>query len=392
MNTFYFSCTTNQPPYAYRCGEEIRFSVTPPLLPEGTRIRWDLRGDHGIAEAGETDAAPFQVTARLTQPGCVTLHAWAVDENGARKDVLPLETGAGAEIGAIRAQSEKPADYDAFWARCRAELDSVPPRLLRRESRTAPEKHPQHRVFDVRVACAGGAPVSGILTIPPGEGPFPARAVYQGYGVKSAWTECFPDEICLCINAHGIDNDQPEAYYTALAEGKLRGYGFDPTENRRPDTCYFKNMMLRAAQTLRFLTTLPQWDGQHLIAWGGSQGAVQAMQGAYLAGGVTRLEVFVPWLCDLQADPAVRYHQWGDKGENAIRYFDLSLRAPDVTCPVSVKLGLGDRTAPPGCVCAMVNRLTGERSLCMVQSMGHNNPTPDARVWAVPELYLENLQ
>jgi hypothetical protein len=33
----------------------------------------------------------------------------------------------------------------------------------------------------------------------------------------------------------------------------------------------------------------------------------------------------------------------------------------------------------------MFNALPGEKQLCMVQSMGHNNPTPDARTWDVPQ-------
>ncbi len=386
MNIQYFNGTTDKPPYAYTCGEEIVFTVTPPEgLPQYGRIVWELRGDSGTENHGEHDAEPFQVRTRLDKPGCVTLKVWAVDADGELLDVLPLETGAGADITEIRTLSVRPADYDAFWADCKAELDAVWPELLSATEKQPPDKHPDHKVYDVRIQCAGGTPVSGILTIPPGKDKFPARVVYQGYGVKSAWTECFPDEICLCINAHGIDNDQPQAYYTALTQGTLKGYGFNPVENQRPETCYFKNMMLRAAQALRYVTTLDAWDGVHLTAWGGSQGAVQAMHGAYLSGVATRLTIFVPWLCEVQADPAVRYNNWGDMGQNAVKYFDLSLRAPDVYIPVSVKMGMGDRTSPPGCVCAMFNALPGEKQLCMVQSMGHNNPTPDARAWDVPK-------
>ncbi len=391
INELCFICTTDKPPYAYKCGEDIVFTVAPPAeLPRDARIAWELQGDGGTNDRGETGAAPFEVRTRLDAPGCVTLKAWVVDEPGsALPPVFPLETGAGADIAAIRSASHRPADYEAFWTRCQAELETVDPVLLSAVEKRPPDKHPHHIIYDVRIACAGGVPVSGILTIPPGTRKYPARVVYQGYGVKSAWTECFPDEICLCINAHGIENDRPQTYYTALSEGRLQGYGFDPMENASPDTCYFKNMMIRAAQALRYMTTLEMWDGKHLTAWGGSQGAVQAMQGTHLSGAATRLEIFVPWLCDLQADRTKRFHNWDAMGKNAVRYFDLCLRAPDVQCPVSVKLGLGDRTAPPGCVCAMFNALETEKQLCMVQSMGHNNPAPDARSWDVPQEYLE---
>jgi cephalosporin-C deacetylase-like acetyl esterase len=386
MNIRYFNGITDQPPYAYACGEEMVFTVTPPEgLPQDGRIRWELYGDFGVKACGAHRTGSFQVRTRLDQPGCVTLKAWAVDADGELLDVLPLETGAGADIAKVRTLSVRPADYDVFWASCKSELEAVEPMALSAVAKQPPDKHPNHKVYDVRIQCAGGTPVSGILTIPPGEKKFPARVVYQGYGVKSAWTECFPDEICLCINAHGIDNDQPQAYYTALNQGILKGYGFDPVENQRPETCYFKNMMLRAAQALRYVTTLDAWDGTNLTAWGGSQGAVQATHGAYLSGVATRLEIFVPWLCEVQADPLVRYNNWNDMRQNAVQYFDLSLRAPDIHIPVQVKMGMGDRTAPPGCVCAMFNALPGEKQLCMVQSMGHNNPTPDARSWDVPQ-------
>lgn len=388
MSERYFSCITNKPPYAYVCGETMRFTVE--LLEDGVplpgvAIQWELNGDYGVHQCGRAVSnAPFVVEGTIRQPGFIQLNAWAVDEDDEKRtDVTPLEAGAGAAIDSIAAVSEKPADYDAFWNRCKTELATVPPVLLSRTSMETPEKHPNHRVYDVRIACAGGTAVSGILTIPPGDGPFAARTSYQGYGVKSAWTECFPDEICLCINAHGIENNMPDRYYTELAGGRLNGYGFDPVENQSPDTCYFKNMMLRAAQALRYLTTLPQWDGEHLTAWGGSQGAVQAMHGTYLVPEVTKLDIFVPWLCDLQAGTAGRRNNWGNFPRDAVRYFDLSLRAPDIRCPVTVKLGLGDQTSPPTGVCAMYNRLNTAKTLHVVQSMGHNNPTPDARIWNV---------
>ena len=121
-------------------------------------------------------------------------------------------------------------------------------------------------------------------------------------------------------------------------------------------------MMIRAAQALRYMMTLPEWDGHTLIARGGSQGAVQAMQAAAMIEQTSLIDIYIPWLCDTQAASIGRLCGWGDFSGNAICYFDLTLRAKYTKIKTIIEAGLGDYTSPPAGVVAMYHNLGGGKT------------------------------
>lgn len=389
MPNKYFACKTDKAPCSYRCGEEIVFHIF--YRDEGraasaAKLKWEIAADFGGRSSGIADGGGGELVLRtsLDRPGFVYVTVAALDEHGEPyPDADGFFGGAGVEIDKIASVTEEPADYHAFWDSCKTELFAVPPALMEKTPLPDDPLHPNHRVWDIKVACAGGWPVSGILTVPKDGKKRPCRVVYQGYGVKSAWLNFSEEENVLCINAHGIHNREPQEYYDALAEGRLAGYGFDAEENRSPHTCYFKYMMIRAAQALRFMMTLPEWDGETLIARGGSQGAVQAMQAASMIPQVSLIDIFVPWLCDIQASKIGRLCGWGDFSGSAVRYFDLSVRAKYIETRTVIEAGLGDYTSPPAGVAAMYRNLRGEKELTLVQSREHLYVSPEAEAFLV---------
>ncbi|MBQ9748847.1 MAG: acetylxylan esterase [Clostridia bacterium] len=391
MANRYFTCKTDKSPICYRCGEEVVFHI---LYREdgqtvpAPRFKWHLAADFGFEENGISDGSTGELilSASLDRPGFIYVTAEAVDENGVPcPESDQFWGGAGVEIEKIHATTEEPAGYHEFWEVCRKELYCVDPDLISCEPLKPDPNHPNHDAYDVRITCAGGIPVSGILTIPRDGKKHPARVVYQGYGVKSAWVTYKEDEIVLCINAHGIKNLQPHSYYDELIGGRLSGYGFDKEQNRNPHTCYFKYMMIRAAQALRYMMTRPEWDGENLIARGGSQGAVQAMQGSSLVPEVTMIDIFVPWLCDINAAAVGRLCGWGDFSGNAIRYFDLSIRAKYTDKRTYIVAGLGDYTSPPAGIVGMYHNLRGEKTLLLAQSHEHLYISPESETFTVSE-------
>lgn len=391
MPNKYFSCETDKAPHTYRCGETVRFHIR--YREDGKTVpaeqfKWKIAADFGLSEEGAADGrtGELMLEASLSRPGFIYITVTAADKAG---NPLPDSDGffggAGVEIENIQAVTEEPADYHAFWDACKTELSAVAPDVIEKLQLPDDPEHPHHRLYDIKLACAGGKPVSGILTLPKGGGPRPCRVVYQGYGVKSAWYNFSEEENILCINAHGIQNRKPQEYYDALSAGKLSRYGFDAEENRNPHTCYFKYMMIRAAQALRYMTTLPEWDGKTLIARGGSQGAVQAMQAASMVAQTTLIDIFIPWLCDTQAAGIGRLCGWGDFSGNAVRYFDLTLRAKYTKVKTAIEAGLGDYTSPPAGVVAMYHNLQGEKQLTLVQSREHLYVSPEAVAFPVEE-------
>ena len=384
MANRYFTCKTNQNPISYRCGEEIVFhiyyrfeGVTVPAV----KFQWHMEADFGFEDEGICDGQTGELVlkAKLDKPGFVYVTAKALDENG---DPAPESDifygGAGVEIEKITAVTEEPEGYHEFWNIFKKELYCMEPKLLESKKLSEDPLHPNHDVYDVRIACVGSIPVSGILTIPRDGKKHPARVTCQGYGVKSAWHLFGDDVINLCINAHGIHNDEPQSYYDNLASGKLANYGFDEEQNRNPHTCYFKYMMIRAAQALRFVMTLPEWDGETLISRGGSQGAVQAIQGASMVDEVTLIDTWVPWLCDISSGDIGRICGFGNFSGNAMRFFDLSLRAKYVTKKVIISAGLGDATTRASGITAMYHKLAGEKTLSFTQSREHIYVSPEA--------------
>ncbi|MBR6743995.1 MAG: acetylxylan esterase [Clostridia bacterium] len=391
MANKYFMCKTDKEPQTYRCGETVNLHIY--YRDEGKTVpahafQWLVAGDFGLKEEGVSDGSTgeLHLSAKLDQPGFIYVNVHAVDENGApAAESDTLFAGAGVEIEKITSSTTEPEGYREFWEVCRKELFCVDPDPIEMTKLPETPLHPNHDTYDVRIACAGGIPVSGILTIPRGDKKYPAKVVYQGYGVKSAWYTYSDDAIVLCINAHGIKNGEPQSYYDELTKGRLAGYGFDAEQNKNPHTCYFKYMMIRAGQALRYMMTRPEWDGVNLIARGGSQGGVQAMQASFLIPEVTMIDIWVPWLCDINAASTGRLCGWGDFSGSAIRYFDTSLRARYITQKTVILAGLGDYTSPPAGIVAMFHNLRGERTLYLAQGREHIYTSPETETFEVKE-------
>ena len=387
MANKYFFCTTEKAPHTYQLGEEVVFHIyfrEDGVTVPAPKFKWHLEADFGYQEDGFADGATgeFTLRASLNQPGFIYVFAEAVDENGVRlPETDRLTGGAGVAIDQITAGTEEPAGYHEFWETCKRELYSVYPDIIEQKRLPDDPDHPDHVAYDMKVVAPGGIPVSGILTMPKADGKYQGRVTYQGYGVKSAWHLYMDNTINFCINAHGIHNDEPQEYYDELFRGRLAGYGFDDEQNLSPHTCYFKYMMIRAAQALRFVMTLPTWDGETLISRGGSQGAVQAMQAASMVDEVTLIDTWVPWLCDIKSGDIGRLCGFGRFTGAALRYFDLTLRAPYVTKKVIISAGLGDATTRPSGIVAMYHKLAGEKVMSFTQSREHVYVSPEAETF-----------
>ncbi len=387
MANKYFFCKTDKAPHTYACGEEVTFHIffrEDGVTVPAPKFKWHIEADFGYQENGISDGSTGELTlhASLDRPGFIYVFAEALDENG---EHLPesdkLFGGAGVEIDKITAGTEEPEGYHEFWATCKRELYAVSPEIIEQKKLPDDPLHPDHDVYDMKVVAPGGIAVSGILTMPKADGKYPARVTFQGYGVKSAWHLFMDNTINFCINAHGIHNDEPQEYYDNLFRGRLAGYGFDVEQNANPHTCYFKYMMIRAAQALRFVMTLPSWDGKTLISRGGSQGAVQAMQAASMVDEVTLIDTWVPWLCDVKSGDIGRLCGFGNFKGIAFRFFDLSLRAPYVTKKVIISAGLGDTTTRPSGIVAMYHKLGGEKELSFMQSREHVYVSPESETF-----------
>ncbi|MBQ6136873.1 MAG: acetylxylan esterase [Kiritimatiellae bacterium] len=428
LDNAWIKCTTDKDPVSYRVGEKMKFTLTPMgvegEVPEGEySVKFKRSDDFGNFEEKTLpfDGKPFVYETSMSRPGFVRIEAFVVDKAGkrvkkqftgdattpegrkamnkfekAKKDVF-FDGGAGADVDKL-VPPEEPGDFDAFWKKQFARLDSVPVRFL--EKVEVPQKNPKARVYAVSIACAEGIrPVTGYLSIPVAvdEGKkFPARLETHGYGGNPGFhmpPERGRDgEIVLNINAHGMklpafgatDDDLAELKKSIKSNGKT--YAFDPVQNANPEAAYFNGMVLRVKRGLQCLKKLKGWNGKDLYASGGSQGGLQTIWAAGCGEGVTRANSDITWCCDMpmneprlakKASTAGWYIPWVP----ALGYYDAANWAKRIptTCRTSItRAGLGDYTCPPTGLAKMYNNIPGDnKSIRWVQGSEHGYVPPE---------------
>ena len=402
----YLKGVTDKDPLSYSVGEEIVFAVTAQeagALPPGFKLRWERTGDDGRIEKGESDASsPLVVKTSLNRPGFVRLYAevcgedgrpWQAEDANGRKAKVFFDGGAAAEPRKLRQTKAVPKDFEAFWAKRKAELAAVP---MTAELEEIASPTAGARLYKVTIACAGPRPATGYLSVPAAEGKYPATVGFHGYGASWGPNATNPphkvptNSVYLLLSAHGFELGHDAAYYSEFRKSvgsNGYGHGFDPVQNARPETCYFGGMAWRVMRGMEYVKSRPEWNGRDLEVTGGSQGSLQAMWGAALVPGVTVARIFIPWLCDVGGTEDGRNHgDWYPKWAPGLDYYDQVniARLIPKTCRVDIsRAGLGDYIAPPCGVAMMFNNLACPKRIVWVQGSTHGYvpPKPQKVAW-----------
>ena len=397
---------TGKDPLSYAVGEDIVFTVTAQevdALPPGLKLRWERTGDDGRIEKGDSGAAsPLVVKTSLSRPGFVRLYVelcgedgkpWQVKDAKGHKAKVFFDGGAAAEPRKLRQTKPVPVDFDAFWAKRKAELAAVP---MKAELEEIASPTPGAKLYKISVTCAGPRPATGYLSVPEKEGKYPASVSFFGYGASWGTKATNPPgkvstkSISLRLSAHGFELGRDAAYYREFKKSvSSNGYGhaFDPAQNEKPETCYFGGMSWRVMRGLEYVKSRPEWNGRDLVVTGGSQGSLQAMWGAALVPGVTEVRISIPWLCDVGGTEDGRNHgDWYPKWAPGLDYYDQVnvARLIPKTCRVEIsRAGLGDYIAPPCGVAMMFNNLDCPKRIVWVQGSTHGYvpPKPQKVAW-----------
>ena len=397
----------NKPDGVFKCGEKIVFSCR--VLEDGKpvpgmEVRYKFMADNQRLERGKfISSGTWTKETKLDYPGWVRMEFSIYDKNGKVIEIEGKRFGKSAKlkafgIGALTEPEKllpvypEPADFDEFWAGVRKELDAVPVKATRKEFKLSAGAAKLVTCYDTQVDCAGGMPVSGYLCIPKNAKPksCPAILYYDGAGVRDSSKNMGTSArgiITFNINAHGIPNGQPKAFYDKLAQGKLKGYSHFGKEDR--DKFYFKGMYMRVMRSLDYVKSLPEWDGKHIIVCGGSQGGAQVFAACALDKDVTYAVAGVPAMSDHSGCLAKRESGWprlykaakDGKPDNeavakAVAYYDNAYFARRVKCPINVNTGLYDNTCVPTSVMAVYNSIpeTTQKWLTIVPNGKHDAP------------------
>ncbi|MBK8094316.1 MAG: alpha/beta fold hydrolase [Verrucomicrobiaceae bacterium] len=374
--------STDRPDAIYKAGEAATFTI----------------------EASQ----PAELTCIFSEDGLhpqpakkITLHGGKLALTGTRESAgflqLRVTSGkatalASAAFDPLKIQPSMPVpeDFDAFWKAQKAALAAVPAISV---LKSLPSSFKGTELFDVQIDCAGGKPVSGYFAKLPTAAPKsqPAILLVHGAGVRSANQGCASwvlkkadGMLAMDINAHGIPNGKPQAFYDALSAGELRDYRAIGNKDR--ESCYFKGMFLRLIRAIDFLTARPEWDGRTLIVYGSSQGGFQALAAAGLDERVTFICAGVPAGCDHTGSQARRISGWpkivplGPDGKpdaaalQTSRYFDCVNFATQAKCQgAALTVGYIDTTCPPTSVYAAYNALRVPKNIHADVLAGHSN-------------------
>lgn len=376
----------------YQLGEPAVFTLQ--LYNEDEKVdaplvKYTILGDGGFESTGEIKPVPGEaitITATLDRPGALRLIATACNEAG---EPLPqtvdlwgtkidqhakFDGGVFFDAASIVRDGEEPADFDEFWQKQLELLKATPLEVLSKVE--IPTGDPNTIAYDIKLACPGSAPTSGILTMPRNAEPGSLTAMigYHGYAVISSNVNNpnGKDKIFFDVNAHGIDNLQPQSYYQELAKGRLDSYALNTKDHETPETSYFRDMILRDLRAVEFIQTLPEWDGKNLHLDGSSQGGFQSIAVASLSPAVTHCYAGVPWMANVQGARNGRMGGFAPHWTPALPYYDTASFAKRIHCPLVITTGMGDYTCPPSSVVAIYNNVPSNVVFTIHQDVDHS--------------------
>ena len=218
------SITTDRPEAVYAIGQTALFQIE--LSQDGQPIDdVTLKGElssNGFRNTNPVeiviDQGTAQVQGQLDQPGLLWLRVTYQPPSG---ESIQGVMGAAFSPQQITPSLPKPDDFEAFWEQQKQRVDAIEPNpQLKRIDWPAS----QRELYRITLDNIDDTTIYGYLAKPAGNGPFPAYLQVQWAGVYSVdpnwvWWPAEYGYLTLVINAHPIENGQPQSYYDELNQG-----------------------------------------------------------------------------------------------------------------------------------------------------------------------------
>ena len=317
---------------------------------------------------------------------------------------MPLE-----ELLLYRGTNPRPADFDAYWERGLAEMESVVPDV---ELAPADFTSSVADCFDMTFTGVRNARIYAKLLKPKqslrlkntgtgadtgagvgtgtGAG-CPALLVFHGYSMDSGdWVSLLPYAAegfvvaALDCRGQGGRSEDTGGVVGNTLEGQIvRGLDGDP------DDMLMRHIMLDTAQLAKLVMAMDEVDPTRVAACGGSQGGGLSLACAALAPAIARLAPCYPFLCDYQRvwemdlantayDELVFYfrrfdprHQRENEVFTQLGYVDVQHLAPRIKGEVLMACGLMDEVCPPSTQFAAYNKIASKKNYVLYPDFGH---------------------
>jgi|CZKI01.1.fsa_nt_gi cephalosporin-C deacetylase len=380
--------------WTYKLGEHALFAVTVTADNEpidGVTVSYAVGPD---LFPGEKKTAALPLAGMTVEGGTMAAPGFLrciVTTQVAGNSYRGLATAAFAPEKIAPTQVE-PADFDAFWAAGKADLDKVPVdarmTLLPEACTSAVD------VYHVSFRTVGpkgpvSARIYGILCEPRTPGHYAAILKVPGAGVRPYSGDpelAARGAIVLEIGIHGIPVNLAKEVYDELGSGALNGYWLYNLDDR--DRYYYRRVYLSCVRANDFLASRPNWDGKRLLVMGSSQGGQLTIATAALDPRVTGLSATHPAFCDVSAELHGRAGGWphpfmpGPDGAVSTQatmakittasYYDIVNFARRVHVPGYYNWGYNDETCPPTAAFAVYNEITAPKTLGVTLELGHS--------------------
>ena len=295
-----------------------------------------------------------------------------------------------------QAEVRRPADFAAFWAGVKAELDAVPAdweRLPGAGGETA-----THTVDWLRFSSLADTLVYGWLAVPKR---LPEPTGNRGYlwlpgyslgnpppGLESL----YPDAVTFGLNLHGNLPDTPYKHPS------LSGADYITAGIESPQTYIYRRIVGHCLRAVDVLAAQPEVSAARVLAGGMSQGGGLALVTSALAPMVKLCLADMPWLCALAlalslldrskyqkmggsrypdargliADYAEAHPESAAQIYQTYAYFDPLSHAEDLRCPTQMSAGERDPSCKPPTIYAVFNELRCEKEMLYLPTTGHD--------------------
>jgi cephalosporin-C deacetylase len=308
---------------------------------------------------------------------------------------MPLFDLPLAELRTYAGRNPRPADFDDYWRRALAELDTVTPAV---ELRPAAVPARFAECYDLFFTGIGGARLHAKYLRPgypqgDARGPHPAVLLFHGYGGNSGdWFDKLPyvaqgyAVAALDVRGQGGISEDPGGVRGTTHEGHIiRGL------EDHPDRLLYRQIFLDCAQLARIVMAFPDVDETRVGATGASQGGGLTLACAALEPRIKLAAPIYPFLCDYrrvwEMDLAVNAyaelreyfrlfdprHEREEDIFTRLGYIDVQHLAPRIRARVLLTTGLMDMVCPPSTQFAAYNKITAPKELLLYPDYGHES-------------------
>ncbi len=299
---------------------------------------------------------------------------------------MPLD-----KLRTYEGRNPRPADFDDYWDKALAELDSIAPAV---ELIPAKFQSPYADCFHMYFTGTGGARVHAKLLRPKNAPePHPAILMFHGYSgdsgdwqsklgfVAAGYTVAALD----CRGQGGLSED-----VGGVPGWTLRGHivrGLDGA----PEDLLFRHIFLDCARMAQIVMDMPDVDETRVGATGGSQGGALTLACVSLEPRVKRAAPIYPflsdyqrvWEIDMDKDAYAELREWFRKFDprhereeevfTRLGYIDIQFLAPRIRAEVMMGVGEMDTICPPSSQYAAFNKITSPKQAVHYPDFGHEN-------------------